>query len=304
MLTHLAVALVAPTIFSTVLENETQESVYQLATGLLNTTQNENLVLDISRATAIILLLAFVVYLVFQTTSHHSIYDDVFEFDEQNDRDRHKDLAKAKLTFTECLVAIAIGVAGVVLTAYFLVLEIDVIVETRGVSDGFMGLILVPLVEKAAEHLTAIDEAYDNQPNLVLAHILGASIQTALFNAPFIVLLSWGLNISGGNGCALLDLDFRYFEAILLILAIIVVGNFLRDGKSNYLEGSLLLFTYVIIAVCAYYIPNESTHGLACGKVEPGEESATGTTNEGPEVTGVAVATETAHAIARALLGV
>lgn len=79
--------------------------------------------------------------------------------DEQRDEDRQKDLTKAKLTFTECLLAIAIALGCVCLHAIFLVEQIPAIVQ-MGVPDNFMGLILVPLVEKAAEHLTAIDEAW------------------------------------------------------------------------------------------------------------------------------------------------
>ncbi len=56
-----------------------------------------------------------------------------------------------------------------------------------------MGLILVPLVEKFAEHLTAIDEAYDNQMNFALVHILGSTIQTTLLNAPLVVIVGWGI---------------------------------------------------------------------------------------------------------------
>jgi Ca2+:H+ antiporter len=119
-------------------------------------------------------------------------------------------------------------------------------------------LILLPLVEKAAEHLTAIDEAWDNQMNFALAHVLGASIFTALFNTPLVVIVGWGLNID-------MNLDFEVFDSIVLILAILVVGNFLRDGKSNYLEGSLCVLVYITIAVCAFYYPNpnheEGAHG-------------------------------------------
>ena len=112
-----------------------------------------------------------------------------------------------------------------------------------------MGLILVPLVEKFAEHLTAIDEAWDNQMNFALAHILGATLQTALFIAPLIVLIGWGLHKP-------MDLGFSSFQSALLILAILGVGNFLRDGESNYLEGALCILIYVIIAVAAFYFPN------------------------------------------------
>ena len=115
-----------------------------------------------------------------------------------------------------------------------------------------MGLILVPLVEKAAEHITAVDEAWDDQMNFALSHVLGASIQTALFNTPLVVIVSWGLGHH-------LDLNFEIFDASVLILAILVVGNFLRDGKSNYLEGVLCILVYIIIAISAFYYPDPKT---------------------------------------------
>lgn len=80
--------------------------------------------------------------------------------DEAQDEDGHKEVASKRLTGTECLLAIAVSLACVCMCAVFLVHEIHYIVVQRGVSDNFMGLILVPVVEKAAEHLTAIDEAW------------------------------------------------------------------------------------------------------------------------------------------------
>lgn len=105
------------------------------------------------------------------------------------------------------------------------------------------------MVEKFGEHITAIDEAFDNKPNAALAHILNSSIMTALFNTPLVVMIGWGLGRP-------MDLNFRQFEAIVLILAIICIGNFLRDQKSNYLEGVLCILVYVIIALCAYFYPS------------------------------------------------
>jgi Ca2+:H+ antiporter len=161
------------------------------------------------------------------------------------------------------LLALAIALVCVCLHAVFLVQNIEAVVA-RGVSDQFLGLILVPLVEKAAEHLTAIDEAWyaprgpsasvlalprDDQMNFALFHCLTPSIQTALFNAPLVVIVGWGL---GKN----MDLNFEIFMIVLLILAILVLGNFLRDGKSNYLEGGLCVLVYLIIAVATWYYPN------------------------------------------------
>lgn len=109
---------------------------------------------------------------------------------------------------------------------------------------------MLPLVEKAAEHLTAIDEAWDGQMNFALYHCLGPSIQTALFNAPLVVLVGWLTNKPD------MDLNFEIFTVALLVLAILVVGQFLRDGQSNYLEGALLVLVYVIIAVAAWFYPD------------------------------------------------
>lgn len=203
----------------------------------------------ISHATAIVLLIAFCIYMWFQASSHHGLYEDILERDEEHDHDRQRDLAKDKLTLTESIVALAIALTFVTLMAIFLVKEIEYLVIQRGVSDHFVGLILVPVVEKASEHLTAIDEAYDDQMNFALAHVLGASIQTALLNTPLVVIVGWGLGIN-------MWMNFELFDAVVLILAIIVVGNFLRDEKSDYLEGALSVFVYVLIAVTAYYYPN------------------------------------------------
>lgn len=208
-----------------------------------------NSVTSISRGTSIILLVAFLTYTWFNVRTHHGIFDEVLVQDEEKDADRHKDLAKAKLTFTESALAIAISLALVAAIAVFLVEEIEFIVTERHVPDNFMGLILVPLVEKAAEHLTAIDEAWDNQMNFALFHCLGPSIQTALLNAPLVVVIGWGLGKP-------MDLNFEIFMVVLLVLSILVVGNFLRDGKSNYLEGALCVFVYAIIALSTWYYPD------------------------------------------------
>ncbi|KAJ5117064.1 hypothetical protein N7526_011173 [Penicillium atrosanguineum] len=224
---------------------------YTALKGSVNTEftlhQLEQDALTISRATAVILLVAFFVYLVFNLHSHNSIFDEIFESDEAQDEDRDQELLRAKLTFFECIVAIVISLTCVCMSAVFLVQEIEYIVAL-GVSDNFMGLILVPLVEKAAEHLTAVDEAWDNQMNFALFHCLGPSIQTALLNAPLAVIAGWGLDKK-------MSLNFEIFMVVLLVLSILVVGNFLRDGKSNYLEGALCVLVYVIIAITSWYYP-------------------------------------------------
>ena len=216
-------------------------------------------VLHISRCTAILLIISYCIYVIFQIRTHESIYDTIFEQDDIQHSERHGanigehdeelEIEKEKLTFTECVFALTVAITLVTIIAISLVTKISFIVEERGVSDAFVGLILVPLVEKFAERLTAIDEAWNNEMNMALAHVLGATIQTSLFNGPLVVLVGWALNKP-------MDLNFDLFNIVVLILAILVVGNFLRDQKSNYLEGSLCVIVYINIAAAVFWYPN------------------------------------------------
>ncbi|KAH8681035.1 Ca2+ transporter [Xylariales sp. PMI_506] len=207
---------------------------------------------SISHAVAVLLLLSYVVFVWFQTRTHHGFFTEMFEHDEERNHDREKVLGKNKLTLTECIVALVVSIALVTLIAIALVMEIPYMIDEHGITDPFMGLILVPLVEKAAEHLTAVDEAWDNQMNFALAHCIGATLQTALLNTPLVVIVGWGLDLR-------MSLNFEIFDMVMLLLAIITVGNFLRDQKSNYLEGFLCIVVYVAIAVAAFYYPTSTS---------------------------------------------
>ncbi|KAK3991318.1 hypothetical protein QBC44DRAFT_52187 [Cladorrhinum sp. PSN332] len=209
--------------------------------------------IDISRSMAVLLMIAYLIYVFFQAHTHHGIYDEIFRGDEIRDTDRHKAKMIDRLTLSECALALVVSIALVTIIAITLVDKIHYLVVERHVSDAFVGLILVPLVEKAAEHLTAVDEAYDDQMNFALSHVLGATLQTALFNAPLVVIVGWGLGKDMG-------LNFEVFDLAMLLLSILTVGNFLRDQKSNYLEGALCVIVYVGIAVAALYYPNP-VHG-------------------------------------------
>lgn len=89
---------------------------------------------------------------------------------------------------------------------------------------------------------SVIEQAIDIQQNFALFHCIGPSIQTALFNAPLVVIISW---IMGKD----MDLNFEIFMIALLVLSILVVGNFLRDGESNYLEGALLVVSTDLVNI-------------------------------------------------------
>lgn len=209
--------------------------------GRLSDTDLADRVRGISRYTAVLLLVAYAVFMLFQLRTHHLLFDHALWSADRKNKDREDNIRRAKLTTSEAVVFLVFSLTLVVFHSLFMVEQIHWIVTNRGVSDAFMGLILVPLVEKAAEHLTAIDEAWDDAMDFALSHLLGSTIQTALFVSPIIVIVAWAMDKPFG-------LDFEVFMVVVLVFAALVVGNFIKDRKSNWLEGALCVIFYVIIA--------------------------------------------------------
>jgi len=150
------------------------------------------------------------------------------------------------------LIAVTVVVA---ITAEFLVGSIDGLTDTGHISKGFVGLILLPIVGNAAEHATAVTVSVKDKLTLSLGVAVGSSIQIALFVIPFIVTLGWIL----GKPLTLL---FDPFESIVLFLSVLTVNYVVQDGKSNWLEGMILMCLYVIIAVVFWYYPVSDPAGI------------------------------------------
>lgn len=129
----------------------------------------------------------------------------------------------------------------VALCAEFLVGSINHLVENSPLSEAFVGLIILPIVGNAAEHVTAVTVAAKNKLDLALGVSLGSSIQIALFVTPIVVILGWILNKD-------MSLYFSLFEVASLFVATFIVNFLVLDGRSNYLEGALLCACYIIVA--------------------------------------------------------
>lgn len=128
-------------------------------------------VLLLSRGTAIILLLLYVLYLFFQLSTHHNLFDSDNERAPVSERSAE---AEAEGEVEEpCMGAVAAATVLVVTTvviaicADYLVGSIDDVVATAGISKTFVGLILIPIVGNAAEHVTAVVVAMKNKMDLV-----------------------------------------------------------------------------------------------------------------------------------------
>ncbi len=145
----------------------------------------------------------------------------------------------------------SLGVLGVstlliVFLSEFLVGAVEPIVEEFGVSELFLGIIVIPLVGNVAEHIVGVQVAMKNQMDLSLAISLGSSQQIALFVAPLLVFV--GLLIGQP-----MDLYFTVFEVATLGVAVFLATLISLDGRSNWLEGAQLLAVYVIIGLAFFF---------------------------------------------------
>lgn len=159
-----AFALLIPSAFYSALKGETVVDGVGMWHEKFTEGKLQTDVLKISQTTSIVLVIAFFLYIWYCASSQHSIFDEVIEMDEHRDADREQDMLKPKFTMTETMVALAGSIAIVTMLLILLVERIEHVVEA-GVPDQFLGLIMLPLVEKAAEHLTAIDEAWGECPH-------------------------------------------------------------------------------------------------------------------------------------------
>ncbi|KAI5282173.1 hypothetical protein KEM54_002923, partial [Ascosphaera aggregata] len=162
------------------------------------------------------------------------------------------------LSRTTAVITLLISTGLVAACAEFLVDTIDYMIEHTSVSQAFIGLIILPIVGNAAEHVTAVTVACKNKMDLAIAVSLGSSIQIALFVTPVVVLLGWCLNTD-------MSLYFTLFETVSLFVSTFIVNYLVMDGRTNYLEGALLISTYVIIAVAAFFYPECRDQSPASG---------------------------------------
>lgn len=139
----------------------------------------------LSRGTAIILLVLYALYLVFQLRTHSNLFDTESQLPEGEDPE---DPTLGPIAAAVVLVVVTILVA---ICADYLVGSIDDLVESANISKAFIGLILIPIVGNAAEHVTAVVVALRNKMDLAMGVAIGSSIQIALGVTPFLVIVGW-----------------------------------------------------------------------------------------------------------------
>jgi Ca2+:H+ antiporter len=146
------------------------------------------------------------------------------------------------------LVILALSTAGVAYLSELLVGSVEPVVASLGISEFFLGIILIPIVGNVAEHLVAVKVAIQNQMDLSVEIVMASSLQIALFVAPVLVFI--GL-LMGQQ----LHLIFNQFELLALIVGVLIAALTAADGESNWLEGAELLGVYIILALAFFLLP-------------------------------------------------
>jgi Ca2+:H+ antiporter len=223
-------ALVMPAIFELV-EGQGLPGIDQERVTFDNTVE------DLSLAVAIVLIASYVIGLIFSLRTHRDLFNPEYEG------------ADDTWGWSIRTSVIALAIAGVAVGAMseILVGSIEAASESIGLSEFFIGVIVVAIVGNAAEHWVAVLVAVKDKMDLSVNIAIGSSAQVALFVAPVLVLLSFVL------GPGPMPLVFNGFEIAAVFLGVLVAYQVTNEGESNWFEGVQLLALYVILGLTFYF---------------------------------------------------
>ena len=191
-------------------------TLYAAMRGSRADDEKEDNVLILSHGTAIILLIIYVLYLFFQLRTHSDLFDE--NQDEEGDGTQKEPNILHPWPAAVALVTITVCVA---VCAEYLVDSIDSIVQTAQISKTFIGLILLPIVGNAAEHVTAVVVSLKDKMDLAIGVAIGSSMQIALLVTPFLVILGW---IMGQP----MTLHFETFETVVFFLSVLITNYLIQ----------------------------------------------------------------------------
>jgi Ca2+:H+ antiporter len=213
--------------------------------------------IDLSAEIAFVLLLLYFASLWFSLRTHK----DFFEGDPCPDEACEHGAGWSR---TRSLAVLAGATALIAWMSEILVGSVEAAAHTFGMTNMFVGVVVVAIVGNAAEHSTAVLAALKNRMDLSLGIAIGSSVQVALFVAPVLVLASHVL------GPRPMDLVFTPAEVMAVVVSVWIMGQVADDGQSNWLEGALLLGVYLIIAFAFYFLPEGGSHAGMAPAAQPG----------------------------------
>lgn len=211
---------------------------YAVGTGSSTLPMSSSILL-LSRASSILMLVAYFAYLFFQLKSHKQF----FEAKEEEDVDSEEE--KPVIGFWCALIWLGGMTLLIAVLSEYVVGTIEAASDSWGISVSFISVILLPIVGNAAEHAGSIIFAFKNKLDISLGVALGSAAQISMFVVPLCVVVGWLMGVH-------MDLDFNLLETASLSFSIILTAFTLQDGTSHYMKGGVLCLWYAVIATCFF----------------------------------------------------
>ena len=227
-----AIGLVVPALFHLVANGA-------VAAAKLTFEREKMLEHRLSLQIAVVLFASYLLSLLFSLRTHRHLYTGAAHAESHA---KTSPVGRAVLTLLIATVLIA-------WMSEILVGAVEAASHTLGLTEVFVGVIVVAVIGNAAEHSTAVFAAINDRMDLSMNVAIGSSIQIALFVAPVLLFASYFI------GPAPMDLRFSVFEVVAVAITVSVSYMVAQDGESNWLEGALLLAVYVVIGMAFYYLP-------------------------------------------------
>lgn len=200
----------------------------------------------LSVAVAIVLITVYVLTLLFSMKTHTYLYDAGVAEEELAAASLAHETKKPNLVLWSIVLLVCTVLVAV--ESELLVDSLEVATEKLGLTALFTGVILLPIIGNAAEHATAVTVAMKDKMDLSLSVAVGSSLQIALFVAPVLVIVGWLIGEP-------MDLNFNPFELVAVAVAVLITNSISSDGRSNWLEGTLLLAAYLVLGLAFYFHP-------------------------------------------------
>jgi Ca2+:H+ antiporter len=207
------------------------------ASGQVETVSVEKL----SIVVAIVLVSVYLMTLIFSLKTHNYMYE-VGVVELEGEHGEHKP------NLWLWVGILTISTIAVALESEIFVGVVEEATKGLGLTPLFTGVILLPMVGGAAEYVSAVSVAVKNNMDLSVSVAMGSSLLVALLMAPVLVIVGQVIGLP-------MDLNFNPFEIVAVVIAVVVANLISLDGKSNWLEGMLLLATYVILGAAFYFQP-------------------------------------------------
>jgi Ca2+:H+ antiporter len=193
----------------------------------------------LSLAIAVVLFLTYFCMLGFSLRTHKHLFRSSEEDVEE---------AGAQWSRGKAVTILLVATALVALLSECLVGTIENVRDSIGLTEVFVGVIVVAIVGNAAEHSTAVVMAMKNKMDLTIGIAIGSSLQIALFVAPVLIFLSY---LFGRP----MDLEFSVPEVLAVVASVYILFQICEDGETNWIEGVQLLSVYAILGVLFFYLP-------------------------------------------------